>query len=108
MAAVALITLGAAYECAIRSECLAKNPTRGLEQFLTLRWDFVDWRKGCLRFPEPKTGGKVVPLADQAIAILNRRWEETRPPDASRGHNSGEAIVHPGVNSPWVLPAPKH
>jgi len=158
VAAVAVITLGAAYEFAIRSEYLAKNPTKGVERFqtvrrerylsereiaaisealteferedermsvmadavrlliltgcrkseiLTLRWDFVDWRKGCLRLPESKTGAKVVPLADQAIAILKRRWDETRPPDASRGHNSGQALIQPGVNSPWVLPALK-
>lgn len=158
VAAMAVITLGAVYEFAIRAEYLQRNPTKGVERFQTVRrerylsereiaalseaiaeferndarhsvmadavrllmltgcrkseilklqWDFVDWQKGCLRLPDSKTGAKVVPLADDAIAVLKRRWDETRPPDASQGHNSGEVIAEPWVNSPWVLPALK-
>lgn len=157
VAAMAVITLGAVYEFAIRAEYLQKNPTRGVERFqtvrrerylserdlaaisetlveferdderfsvmadavrlliltgcrkseiLALKWDFVDWRKGCLRLPESKTGAKVVPLADNAIAILRRRWDAARPTDASFGHNSG-AAPGPASGSPWVLPAMK-
>ncbi|MET3836221.1 MULTISPECIES: tyrosine-type recombinase/integrase [Brevundimonas] len=158
VAAMAVITLGAVYEFAIKAEYLQKNPTKGVERFktirkerylsereiaalaealaeferederyavmadsvrllmltgcrkseiLTLQWDFVDWSKGCLRLPESKTGAKVVPLADDAIAVLRRRWDETRAPEASRGHNSGDTTPALGTGSPWVLPALK-
>lgn len=158
VAAMAVITLGAVYEFAIRAEYLQRNPTRGVERFqtvrkerylsereiaalaealaefehederytvmadsvrllmltgcrkteiLSLQWDFVDWQRGCLRLPESKTGAKVVPLADDAIAVLKRRWDETRTPEPSRGHNSGEAALVTGAGSPWVLPALK-
>ena len=76
-------------------------------EILTLQWDFIDWSKGCLRLPESKTGAKVVPLADDAIAVLRRRWDETRAPEASRGHNSGDTTPAIGTGSPWVLPALK-
>lgn len=158
VAALAVITLGAVYEFAIRAEYLQKNPTNGVERFqtvrrerylsereiaalsealaefereddrfevmadsvrllmltgcrkteiLSLQWDFVDWRKGCLRLPESKTGAKVVPLADDALALLKRRWDETRAPEPTRGHNSGDILSATGVGSPWVLPALK-
>ena len=158
VAALAVITLGAVYEFAIRAEYLQKNPTNGVERFqnvrrerylsereiaalsealaeferederfsvmadsvrllmltgcrkteiLSLKWEFVDWRKGCLRLPESKTGAKVVPLADDAIALLKRRWDETRTPEPSRGHNSGEVPNAAAPSSPWVLPALK-
>lgn len=157
VAALAVITLGAAYEFAILTDALKTNPTKGVERFRTvrrerylsdreiaaisealaqfereeerhavmadavrlliltgcrkseilgLRWDYVDWELGCLRLPESKTGAKIVPLADAAIALLRRRWDESRPPEASRGHNSGE--LHSQVQrSPFALPALK-
>lgn len=157
VAALSIITLGAAYEFAISLDILTNNPTKGVERFQTVRrerylserevaalaealaeferederhtvmadavrlliltgcrkseilslaWEFVDWNKGCLRLPDSKTGAKVVPLADDAIAILRRRWDESRPADPSRGHNSGEVVVQ--INrSPWVLPSLK-
>lgn len=157
VAAMAVITLGAAYEFAILTDLLKTNPTKGVERFqtirrerylsdreiaaisealaqfereeerhavmadavrlliltgcrkseiLSLRWDFVDWEVGCLRLPESKTGAKVVPLADAAIALLRRRWDESRPPEPSRGHNSGHLLPHE-ERSPFVLPALK-
>jgi len=32
-------------------------------EILSLRWDWVDVERGCLRLPDSKTGAKVVPLA---------------------------------------------
>lgn len=157
VAALAVITLGAAYEFAILAEHLKTNPTKGVERFKTIRrerylsereiaaisealveferederhsvmadavrlliltgcrkseiltckWDFVDWHKGCLRLPESKTGAKTVPLADAAIKLLRRRWDESRPAEPSRGHNSGD-VPGEDVRSPFVLPALK-
>jgi integrase len=75
-------------------------------EILTLEWAWVDWRKSCLRLPDSKTGAKVVPLADAALAILKRRWEAGRPEPDMRGHNSGER-PEPKRRSPYVLPAMK-
>lgn len=157
VAALAVVTLGAAYEFAILTDLLKINPTKGVERFqtvrrerylsdreiaaisealaqferederhsvmadsvrlliltgcrkseiLSLRWDFVDWEIGCLRLPESKTGAKTVPLADAAVALLRRRWDESRPPEPTRGHNSGD-VTSETVRSPFVLPALK-
>ncbi len=157
VAALSVVTLGAAYEFAILTDQLKVNPTKGVERFqtirrerylsdrevaaisealaqfeteepkhavmadavrlliltgcrkseiLSLKWDSVDWEVGCLRLPESKTGAKTVPLADAAAELLRRRWDESRPPEPSRGHNSGEAPE--GLErSPFVLPALK-
>lgn len=75
-------------------------------EILTLQWAWVDWRKSCLRLPDSKTGAKVVPLADAAVALLKRRWEAGRPEPDMRGHNSGER-PEPKRRSPYVLPAMK-
>lgn len=75
-------------------------------EILTLEWAWVDWRKSCLRLPDSKTGAKVVPLADAAVALLKRRWEAGRPEPDMRGHNSGER-PEPKRRSPYVLPAMK-
>ncbi|MQX35960.1 tyrosine-type recombinase/integrase [Roseospira navarrensis] len=39
-------------------------------EILTLRWEWVDFERGCLRLPESKTGAKVVPVADAPLALL--------------------------------------
>lgn len=157
VAALAVVTLGAAYEFAILTDWLTANPTKGVERFqtvrrerylsdreiaaisealaqfereeprhavmadtvrlliltgcrkseiLSLRWDYVDWDLGCLRLPDSKTGAKTVPLADAAVSILRRRWDESRPPEPSRGHNSGDTQPQT-ERSPFVLPALK-
>lgn len=157
VAALAVITLGAAYEFSILTDLLKANPTKGVERFqtvrrerylsdreiaaiseslahfekddprhtvmadavrlliltgcrkseiLSLQWDFVDWDVGCLRLPVSKTGAKTVPLADAAVNLLKRRWDESRPPEQLRGHNSGP-WPGGGSRSPFVLPALK-
>lgn len=35
-----------------------------------LRWDWVDFERGCLRLPTSKTGAKVVALASAALKLL--------------------------------------
>jgi integrase len=39
-------------------------------EILTLRWDWVDTERKCLRLPDSKTGAKVVPLAAAALELL--------------------------------------
>jgi integrase len=55
-------------------------------EILSLRWEWVDFERGCLRLPESKTGAKVVPLAAAALELLSelRRTSEYVLP-AARG-----------------------
>jgi integrase len=40
-------------------------------EILSLRWEWVDFERGCLRLPDSKTGAKVVPLAASAMELLS-------------------------------------
>jgi integrase len=40
-------------------------------EILSLKWDWVDFERGCLRLPDSKTGAKVVPLAAAAMEVLS-------------------------------------
>ena len=40
-------------------------------EILTLKWDWVDFERACLRLPDSKTGAKVVPLGAPALAVLH-------------------------------------
>jgi integrase len=57
-------------------------------EITSLRWDWVDFERGCLRLPTSKTGAKVVALAAAALELLAGLRE--RDPAAG-----------------WVLPAAK-
>jgi integrase len=39
-------------------------------EILTLRWDWIDPERKCLRLPDSKTGAKIVPLAAAALELL--------------------------------------
>jgi integrase len=39
-------------------------------EILSLRWEWVDFERGCLRLPDSKTGAKIVPLASAALELL--------------------------------------
>lgn len=41
-----------------------------------LRWEWVDWDRACIRFPDSKTGAKVVPLGAAALKLLTELCEE--------------------------------
>jgi integrase len=40
-------------------------------EILTLRWEWVDFARSCLRLPDSKTGAKVVPLAAAALELFH-------------------------------------
>lgn len=48
------------------------------EEILQLKWQWVDFDRGCLRLPDSKTGAKVVPMAAAALALLSS-LERTSP-----------------------------
>ena len=39
-------------------------------EILSLKWDWVDFERCCLRLPDSKTGAKVVPLGAPALELL--------------------------------------
>ena len=39
-------------------------------EILTLRWEHVDFERGCLRLPDSKTGAKVVPVGAPVLQLL--------------------------------------
>ena len=40
-------------------------------EILTLKWEHVEWERGCLRLPDSKTGAKVIPLGAAALEVLS-------------------------------------
>jgi integrase len=63
-------------------------------EILTLRWDWVDFDRRCLRLPDSKTGAKVVPLGAAALELMERVSRERRsifvlPAAKGTGHYSG-------------------
>jgi integrase len=61
-------------------------------EILSLRWEWVDAERGCLRLPDSKTGAKVVPLASAALEVLNglpRKSEYVLPAGKGQGHYTG-------------------
>ncbi len=41
-----------------------------MSEILTLRWEYVDTERSCLRLPDSKTGAKVIPLGAAALEVL--------------------------------------
>jgi integrase len=61
-------------------------------EILSLRWDWVDVERGCLRLPDSKTGAKVVPLAAAAMELLHglpHASEYVLPAGKGTGHYTG-------------------
>jgi integrase len=73
------------------------------DEILSLRWDYVDFERHCLRLPDSKTGAKVVPVAAAAMELLAGlpkrgawvlpasapRAETKTTPNADLGHYTG-------------------
>jgi integrase len=61
-------------------------------EILSLRWEWIDFERGCLRLPDSKTGAKTVPLAAAALELLNatpRRSDFVLPAGKGSGHYTG-------------------
>ncbi len=61
-------------------------------EILSLRWEFVDFDRGCLSLPDSKTGARTIPLAAPALEIfagLPRTSEWVLPTAKGDGHYVG-------------------
>ena len=78
-------------------------------EILSLRWEWVDVERGCLRLPDSKTGAKVVTLAAAAVKVAERahraaarsyclpRWARATIPACKRiGSGCASAPAWPG------------
>ena len=62
-------------------------------EILSLRWEWIDHERSCIRLPDSKTGAKVVPLGAAALELLNG-WRLTShtwvlPAARGLGHYTG-------------------
>lgn len=78
-------------------------------EILTLRWEYIDWERSCLRLPDSKTDAKVVPLGSPALALLQAlpRLEGSPyvlPGGKPSGHYVGLAKVWRRVRARAGLP----
>jgi integrase len=62
-------------------------------EILSLRWEWVDHERSCIRLPDSKTGAKVVPLGVAALQLLNGLPQTADtwvlPAARGRGHYTG-------------------
>jgi integrase len=66
-------------------------------EVLSLRWEWVDFERGCLRLPDSKTGAKVVPLAASAMELLSEL-----PRNAAYVLPAARGVIHyTGLQKDW-------
>jgi integrase len=79
-------------------ELLALTGCRKSE-VLTLRWEWVDIERRCLRLPDSKTGAKIVPLGEEAVEFLKRVSKIEDNPHVFPGAKPGHHVV--GLQKVW-------
>lgn len=70
-----------------------------LGEILTLRWNYVDRERGCLKLPDSKTGAKEIHLNEAAFAVLDAMPRELDNPYVIVGQRSGGHLVN--LEKPW-------
>ncbi len=69
------------------------------DEILKLRWEYVDFERGCLNLPESKTGAKVVPLGAPALELLAKLPRNEGNPYVLPGKVPGKHFV--GIQKVW-------
>ena len=69
-------------------------------EILTLRWEWVDFERSCLRLPDSKTGAKVVPLGAPALELLASLPRIENNPHVLPGEKAGGHFV--GLQKAWA------
>jgi integrase len=73
-----------------------------LSEILTLKWEHVDFERGCLNLPDSKTGEKVIHLNAPALKVLAEIKPDPKDPDnrhVIRGRRKGTHLVN--LKDPW-------
>jgi len=65
----------------------------------TLKWDYIDWERSCLKLPDSKTGEKVVRLAAPAIEVLKNQNKVENNPYVFYGERDNHYFV--GLTKVW-------
>ena len=69
-------------------------------EILTLRWEWVDFERSCLRLPDSKTGAKVVPLGAPPLELLASLPRIENNPHVLPGNKAGGHLV--GLQKAWA------
>ena len=70
-----------------------------LSEILSLRWEWIDFERSCLRLPDSKSGAKNVPLGAPALrALAELRRQEGSPYVLPAERGDGHFI---GIQKPW-------
>ncbi len=70
-----------------------------LSEVLTLRWDYIDENRQCIRLPDSKTGSKLVYLNVPALDVLAAVPRVEGNPYVIVGHEPGNHLVD--LQKPW-------
>jgi integrase len=69
-------------------------------EVLTLKWEYVDLERACIRLPDSKTGRKSVPLGARALDLLASAPRTEGNPYLCPGDRPGAPIV--GIDKAWA------
>lgn len=69
------------------------------DEVLTLRWEYFESERQCLRLPDSKTGAKTIYLAPPALEVLAGLARVERNPFVIVGTKKGEHLV--GIEKAW-------
>ncbi|HLW80216.1 MAG TPA: tyrosine-type recombinase/integrase [Terriglobia bacterium] len=69
-------------------------------EVLTLKWEYVDLERACIRLPDSKTGRKTVPLGAPALDLLAQAPRVEGNPYVCPGDRHGAPLV--GIDKAWA------
>jgi integrase len=70
-----------------------------LSEILSLRWEWIDFERGCLLLPDSKTGAKTVPLGAPALCVLAELPRQDDSPYVLPAERGDGHFV--GIQKPW-------
>jgi integrase len=70
-----------------------------LSEILSLRWEWIDFERGCLMLPDSKTGAKTVPLGAPALGTLAELPRQEGSPYVLPAERGDGHFV--GIQRPW-------